>query len=195
MTRGYVQQLCDGTAPNPSATKLLGLAQAFGVSPPISSPTLFAAGRTAGSTPDLKLYGRGRSSGMFKSATRTVTARTPPKTPRATGTDHNAASAANRPKPTGVPATTAAARLAWTRLINVAGVSSLIAPPSSDGPRPVLTPATATRTAAYHHWFGTPTKLMATAVGSRLSRATRTGCRIESPHRLIAAAPSSAPTA
>lgn len=33
MTRGSVQQLCDGTAPNPSATKLLGLAQAFGVSP------------------------------------------------------------------------------------------------------------------------------------------------------------------
>lgn len=33
MTRGYVQQLCDGTAPNPSAAKLLGIAKAFGVSP------------------------------------------------------------------------------------------------------------------------------------------------------------------
>lgn len=33
MTRGYVQQLCDGTASNPSATKLLGIAQAFEVSP------------------------------------------------------------------------------------------------------------------------------------------------------------------
>lgn len=33
MTRGYFQQLCDGSASNPSATKLLGVAKAFGVPP------------------------------------------------------------------------------------------------------------------------------------------------------------------
>lgn len=33
MTRGYVQQLSDGSADNPTATKLVGLANAFDVSP------------------------------------------------------------------------------------------------------------------------------------------------------------------
>lgn len=33
MTRGYVQQLCDGSAGNPSAAKLVGIANAFEISP------------------------------------------------------------------------------------------------------------------------------------------------------------------
>lgn len=33
MTRGYVQQLSNGVADNPSAAKLVGLSNAFGISP------------------------------------------------------------------------------------------------------------------------------------------------------------------